>query len=654
MDTDEAWEQFCKDSARVEKASLSEKLDTMLAALNEIRIDAARTAQIVPSIMGDNAAVDTANAAAPMGEEPSPGVPPAEGGGLPPADGAEGGAPPMDGMPGAGSDGTGMDDMAGDAMAGKEELPPEMPPEMPPGGEGAGPMPADAGAGPVPPAAEDAAAPVQGVDGAAEEPSPEGDGDDEWTDEDDAAFNELMASLGLGGAGGASSGEGTPAATPEEGAPEGEAPIEGAPELGAESVPEPAVGEDFTTDFNNRLKDALASAVDRGDSTAIASLGKLGDKIKALLSEFDAMANGGSEPAPEAVPEADEAITDADAAEPAPAAEIDITAEEAPEGESKDESEDKSEEKDDKSEEKADDEKDDIKKSAECGDTESIEKEAGAMGAGSEGASNALFSEGAAKQDSDDGLLKDPTDTLVKSVPSFSSMMKGMMDSALLYDSLDPIDGHTAIAKQYNDRAAKAVDEEEIMHPEGEVDTDFAKSESMVPDNSWLARSILEMDLTGGSKEGKTPIDDVKTAESIPSGQKGHQDPTSIATAEPIKEVTGDEKSDVGEAKQVEIPSASMERGEGAGKRTSVTMPVVKTAEENGKHIMSFREMMAFAKSGRPGTMCAVNGDITTPTYGTSSVAKSSEHTFKFGQDPMGMLLADCDRYNVFKAKDSF
>jgi len=620
MDTDEAWEQFCKDSARIEKASISEKLDTMLAALNEIRIDASRTAQVVPSILGDDAAVDAANAGA-ADAGGAPGMDPMGGAPM----GPDAGGMPPEGLPGGESDGTGMD-LAGDAMADKEELPPDMPPaEGAPGPEAGMPeMPPEAGA-----PAGDSAAPVQGADGLDEGYGE--DDDDEWTEDDDAAFNELMASLGLGG---------PQNAAPEAG-PAGMGEVEGV------EGPEADIGGgDITTVFNNSLKDALASAVDRGDSASIASLGKLGDKIKSLLTEFDALANGGAggegpvpaEPPVDAVPDLGDEGEPAPEAGPAEGSD-EPPAEESPEKEP--------------SEEKVDDGDDDIKKSAECGDTVGIEKDAGAIGAGSEGASNALFGEGASKIDADDGLLKDPEDTLSKSVPSISDIMKGKGDLGLLLKSLDPYDGHEAIAKQYNDRAAKAVDEDAIMHPEGEVDCDIAKS-TMVPDNSWLARSIRDFDFGGSSEKGSVPADEVTPAKEIGTGQKGHQDPTSIATAQPIKEVTGEEPSDEGSAKQVEMPSAQMERGEGAGQRSSVTVPVAKTAQDNGKHIMTFKEMSAIAKSGRPGVLCSVNGDISTPEYGAKSIAKSQDHTFKIGKDPMDMLLADIERYNVFKAKDDF
>ena len=62
MDIEEAWDNFRSKS--FQKASVQEQLDTLAAAINEIRTDTSRTAEIVPQIMGDNAAIDSANAEA--------------------------------------------------------------------------------------------------------------------------------------------------------------------------------------------------------------------------------------------------------------------------------------------------------------------------------------------------------------------------------------------------------------------------------------------------------------------------------------------------------------------------------------------------------------------------------------------------------------
>ena len=57
MDLDAAWEDFRKDTP-IQKTSVAEKLDVIAAQLNEIQTDTKRTAEIVPKIMGDEAALD--------------------------------------------------------------------------------------------------------------------------------------------------------------------------------------------------------------------------------------------------------------------------------------------------------------------------------------------------------------------------------------------------------------------------------------------------------------------------------------------------------------------------------------------------------------------------------------------------------------------
>ena len=94
MDIEEAWDNFRSKS--FQKASVQEQLDTLAAAINEIKTDTSRTAEIVPQIMGDNSAIDAANAAA------GPNMP---------------GAAPMDDMMG----GMGGEDMS----ATDEQMPPE-------------------------------------------------------------------------------------------------------------------------------------------------------------------------------------------------------------------------------------------------------------------------------------------------------------------------------------------------------------------------------------------------------------------------------------------------------------------------------------------------------------------------------------------------
>lgn len=96
MDVDQAWDSFKKTGASIQKASLAGKLDTIAAQLNEIQQNTQRTAEIVPQLMADDTAIDTANEAAPE----------------------MGGAPPMD-M--GGSDDGGLTDLLGGELLGEDE-----------------------------------------------------------------------------------------------------------------------------------------------------------------------------------------------------------------------------------------------------------------------------------------------------------------------------------------------------------------------------------------------------------------------------------------------------------------------------------------------------------------------------------------------------
>lgn len=137
MDIDEAWNAF-QESRSIKKASISEKLDTIAAQLNEIQTDSSRTAELIPKILGDDSAIEASNAQAPpMDPSMMGGM-----GGMPPM-----GEDPMGGaVPGAEDMGPGgMDLGTGDGMTDDIEMPmDEETPEEPLGDEGA---PADMGMG---------------------------------------------------------------------------------------------------------------------------------------------------------------------------------------------------------------------------------------------------------------------------------------------------------------------------------------------------------------------------------------------------------------------------------------------------------------------------------------------------------------------------
>ena len=124
-DVEEAWNQFRKSSESIAKASVNEKLDTLAAQLNEVQTDTKRLAQIVPKIMGDENAIDEANAGA---VDPTAMM----GGGMPPMGGGEeGGMPPMggdEGMMPEGEEGMPPEGALG-AEEGGEGMPPAETPE---------------------------------------------------------------------------------------------------------------------------------------------------------------------------------------------------------------------------------------------------------------------------------------------------------------------------------------------------------------------------------------------------------------------------------------------------------------------------------------------------------------------------------------------
>lgn len=77
-----AWDEFSRDPGEpVKKASIQEQLDTLAAQLNEIKINSERSAQMIPGLMGDSAAIETSNdgASEMPQEQPPQGMPPEQG-----------------------------------------------------------------------------------------------------------------------------------------------------------------------------------------------------------------------------------------------------------------------------------------------------------------------------------------------------------------------------------------------------------------------------------------------------------------------------------------------------------------------------------------------------------------------------------------------
>lgn len=187
MDHDVAWDEYRKQSAeRVQKTSVAGKLDTIAAQLNEIQTDTERIAEVVPRILGDENAVEEANAGA---------EPPMEGGGLEGLLGGDGMTPEADPMQ---EDAADMGDEGGAPPMG--DVPPEAgAPEGEPGVPMDQPMPE--GTPPEPGTPMDEVPPMEGGDISGEDVPPApggamGDAGSEDADvEVDMAFEDLVSTL---------------------------------------------------------------------------------------------------------------------------------------------------------------------------------------------------------------------------------------------------------------------------------------------------------------------------------------------------------------------------------------------------------------------------------------------------------------------------
>ena len=118
MNTEEAWDKYSTSS--IQKTSVKGMLDTMAAQINEIQQSTARTAELVPKILGDDAATQAA-----MEQGPQMGMPGMGGMGMPDMTGGEGPMAtdeeipeegmPAEGMPGAEGE-VPEEDMSGEEM----------------------------------------------------------------------------------------------------------------------------------------------------------------------------------------------------------------------------------------------------------------------------------------------------------------------------------------------------------------------------------------------------------------------------------------------------------------------------------------------------------------------------------------------------------
>lgn len=506
MDIDEAWDNFRSKS--FQKASVQEQLDTLAAAINEIKTDTSRTAEIVPQIMGDNAAIDSANAEA--------------GAAMP-------GAPDM------------MGGMGGEDMNAMDE---QMPPE---GGDMGADMGGEMGAEAPVPGAEDMTPPDMG--GGAEPPM-EGGGEYAGESEDDYMSDEDIDALLDSIYGGME-----------------EEPTEDIPAEGVQEPMIPASGgaglAEATNNLLAALKQAAHEAVDQNNIDRVVELSHIEQQIMQTLGNEVGIEEPTMGEAPDMGAPVPEEQTPMDLPfDPEAAPDVSEGAggeeimpeetEEAPEIEEEVEVEEKDDEDDE-----------DVKKSATCdaagNSPESFEKDGEAAGDG--------MAEGTMGEEIE-GVVK--SEGYIPPSPSFKDMMsgrvdivafmkgdcEGYIDEAQIYKdpAVDPIeggiDGKTSFMKAddriatarsifdmpmsrsgHKDPAsiATAGEAQEALAHTGEQDPDSISTADKIIDVKKSAEDIGEISASSGSTDPDS-IASAGTAQQALSHQ-GTQDPESVASA---------------------------------------------------------------------------------------------------------------------------
>lgn len=685
MATDEAWMEFRKNSSQIQKASISEKLDALAAILQETRTDTQRMAQVVPKILGDEGAIDAANA----GADPMQG------------------ASPMGGMPGMGPDMP----MAPGATPGVEAMDSMM-------DTGKAPLPEDIVLG-------------QDVPGAGAPADP-------MLDEDalsDAEMDDLLN-------GGPEGDMPLDVAATDGGVQDGAASLIGDPLLGG--MDPASMGDDELTsaasNLLNAIKEAAHKAVDSGDTDKIVTLSQLEQNLTEAfggmgvsLQEADLTTGPEAVPGDEDMAEPEGTLDEApvgpvDAEEPAEVGD-DMDSEKPPfdkeDGESEDDSEGSDEaeapEGHEDSPDGADDDKDkpedepkeegesdseseseDVKKSAADAMDSVLQEMMGLsiMKAEPEAPAQADIVE--APEDAEPAKAPEQAEApaIAKSMPSFKSIMDGKFD-------VDAFMKGDASAEPY-------VDEAEIFEetPEDAYDGCDGNAFAKMDDRIATARNIFDVPTKKKGQKDPASIATARTYQEIDQTQHGEQDSEGISTAEPAIDITksgvsepafGGKVADVpggihvtafqtpavtmGGAKGVDDnpvnsvseniatqgdqkpesiataePAFDMGQANGSegstenldiiGDASATHANSVHKSEDVGKPIMSLKEMMSIAKSGRPLDIATVNGDITPAELGVKKSSKRAE--FKPGMDPWAMVEDDLQEYKRFMERSTF
>lgn len=528
MDTDEAWDDFRTKS--FQKASVQEQLDTLAAAINEIRADTSRTAEIVPQIMGDNAAIDQANADAGMGAAMS-------------------GAPDM------------MGGMGGDEMNMTNEQMPEEDEDI--GAEAGADMGADLGAdmGEGVPGAEDMS-PDMGGEMPPIEGGDEYEGEEQsdyMSDEDlDALLESIYGDIG-----------GEESDIPEEGTPNPMIPSSGGAGLA-----------EATNNLVAALKQAAHEAVDANDINRVVQLSHMEQQIMQTLGgevgAVEANSTTGSVPDagapipeeqipedlpfdPEAAPDVSEVLAPEEEGEEMIAEEeiAPVAEPEKDEAAESDEKGDDSEE--EKSEEEEDDDSESTKKSMTCegdADPESFEKDGECDGM-SEGEFGEEIATVAKSSVPPSPSFRDMMDGKVDMVAFMKGNAEGYIDEAEIYkdpmvdgmesgvdgkSSFMKADDRIATARSIFDRpmgrsghqdpgsVATAGEAQEALDHTGEQDPDSVSTADKIIDVKKSAEDIGEILTSSGSTDPASIASSGSAQEAL--SHTGEQDPDSVASAD--------------------------------------------------------------------------------------------------------------------------
>ena len=688
MATDEAWREFRLNSTQFQKASISEKLDALAAILQETQTDTKRMAQVVPKILGDEGAIDAANA----GADPMAGAQ-AMGADMPMGPGAMPGAEAMDSMMDTGRAPLLEEDIPGDgmpdadvpsdpAMGGDPLSDMEMDSLLDTGSEGDMPLDVAATDGGV----QDGAASLAG-DPLMGGMDPASMSDDELTSAASNLLNAIKEAAhravdtgdtdkivtlsqleqnlteAFGGMG-VSLQEADMTEGPE--GPVGEDALsEDVPPSGLEDTEGPIDSEGADDDSETPPPADAEEGADEGDSDE-----EKPDEDKEKDGESD-----DPEP-PKGHGDAPEAKDDKD----------------KPEGDSK--------EKDDESE--SEDKPEDVKKSAADAMNSVLQEMMGLSIMKSEPEAPAQADIVEAPEDAEPAKAPEQAEApaMAKSMPSFRSIFNGKFD-------IDSFMKGESSAESY-------VDEAEIFgeSPEDGYDGCDGNAFAKMDDRIATARNIFDVPTQKKGQKDPDSIASAKTYQEIDQTPHGEQDPDSISTADPAMEISksgvsepafGGKVADVpggihvtgfqtpaitmggtkgvddnpvnsvseniatqGDQKPESIatadPAFSMDQAnssEGSkenldiiGDASATHANSVHKSEDMGKPIMSLKDMMSIAKSGRPLNIATVNGDI---TPADSSVKKTSKRVeFKPGMDPWEFVEKDLEEYKRFMERSAF